>query len=173
MASFICTAPRAQAIELSTATLVDLSLRNHLCFFSLRTEHGTAFHLGTIVRTMFASFFLLEAGFGIGEMSLFPEVDIKLGEAVLSMSPERPWNLTANAIEPTARLLRLYDSQLQTAPLTELVAAHQRAERNFQTPPHERLSIAALVQRSRLDTRHSALQSKQHTAQEANAEASV
>lgn len=163
MAPSICIAPRAHTIELSTATLVDLSLRNHLCFFSLRTEHGTAYHLGTIVRTMFASFFLFEAGFGISEMSLFSEVDIKLGEAILSKHPERPWSLKANALEPTARLLRLYDSQLQTAPLIELVAAHQRAELNFQAPPHERLSIAALVQRSKLDTRHTALKARQRT----------
>ncbi|WP_213309189.1 hypothetical protein [Paraburkholderia sacchari] len=149
MESHIRTVQNKHAGWPSTAALVDLSLRNHLCFIALRTEHGTAFHLGSIVRTMFASFFLFDAGFGVGDISLFVEVDLKLGEAVLSMRPDQPWSLTARAVEPTTELLRLYDSQLQTAPLSELVAAHQRAELNFKAPHHERLSLAALIQRSK------------------------
>jgi hypothetical protein len=137
---------------LSTTALIDVSLRNHLCLLALRTEYGCGFHMGTIVRTMFASFFLFDAGFGKGEISTFSEVDLHLGEAVTSARKERPWTLQAKAVEPTTKLLKLYDSQLQTAPLTELVKAHQRAEQNFQAAPEVRLSIAALVQRSKRKT---------------------
>lgn len=148
MASTSRTAAHARGKTLSNAAFVDLSLRNHLCFFALETEHGTAFHLGTIVRTMFASFFLFEAGFGAAELTLFTEADIQLGETVLSSRPGRPWNLAGDAVKSTADLLRLYDSQLQSAPLTVLVDAHRLAERNFQAAPNERMSIAALVERA-------------------------
>ena len=139
---------QAKTTRVNTAALTELSLRNHLCFVALRTEHGTAFHLGTIVRTMFESFFLFDAGFGKGDVATYTEADLKLGEVILSISPGRPWNLSSDSVSPVARLLSLFDSQLQTAPVNEIVAAHRRAEANFQAPSEQRLSIAALVQRS-------------------------
>lgn len=139
----------SRVARLSTHALIDLSLRNHLCFHALRTEHGTAFHLGTIVRTMFASFYLFDAGFGKGELSVFSTADVMLGELALRARANTGWSMKSDLVPVTARLLELYDNQLQTAPLDELVAAHQRAEGNFSAPPHERLSIAALIQRSK------------------------
>jgi hypothetical protein len=110
---------------------------------------------------MFASFFLHDAGFGIGELSVFADLDLRLGELALSHRPGHSFSLTASAVLPVAQLLRIYDSQLQTAPLYELVAAHQRAERNFQAPPETRLSLAALIQRSKRGNSGSACQRKQ------------
>jgi hypothetical protein len=144
-----------------------MSLRNHLCFSALRTEHGTAFHLGTIVRTMFASYFLFDAGFGIGDLSTFAEVDLRLGETLLNAQPQRPWSLTAAAITPVSSLLKLYDSQLQTAPVNDLLIAHKRAERNFQAPLQEQLSIAALIQRSVRKTTTQAKQNASRTTERA------
>jgi len=144
------------AAKLSTATFVDRSLRNHLCFMALHTEYGTAFHLGMIVRTMFASFFLFDSGFGDADLSIYSEADLNLGKLAASRGIESPYSLESHAVQPTARLLALYDNQLQTAPLGELVMAHQRAERNFQAVPEKRLSISTLVQRCqrRLQDRH-------------------
>lgn len=136
------------AVRLSAAAIIDLSLRNHLCFSALRTEHGTAFHLGVIVRTMFASFYLFDAGFGNEDLSIYTEADLNLGELAMSRSLESRYSLKSNAVQPTARLLALYDHQLHTAPLDALAAAHQRAECNFNASPEGRLSIPALVQRS-------------------------
>ncbi|SAK53994.1 Fis family transcriptional regulator [Caballeronia calidae] len=140
---------RGEDTYLSSAALVELSLRNHVCFSLLRTEHGMAFHLGTIVRTMFASFFLFEAGLGKGEMNTFTEVDMTLGEVALRVHANGPCSLSLEAVNSTAKLLKLYDSQLQSSSLKAVIEAHQRAEQNFRKPTHERLSIAALVQRSR------------------------
>ncbi|BAO88982.1 uncharacterized protein BRPE67_BCDS10680 [Caballeronia cordobensis] len=108
--------------------------------------------MGAIVRTMFASFYLYDAGFGDADLSLFSEVDHCLGESV-SSDLDAPWNLRSNAIPPTARLLALYDNQLQTTPIRELMTGHQQAEENFRSPPQKRLSIAALVQRSQRKNR--------------------
>jgi hypothetical protein len=149
MALPISLRPQAKTTRVNTAAILELSLRNHLCLFALQTEHGTAFHLGAIVRTMFESFFLFDAGFGKGDVATYTEVDLKLGEVIMSVSPDRPWSLGSEAVSPVARLLGLVDSQLQTAPVNEIVAAHRRAEANFQAPSEQRLSIAALVQRSK------------------------
>ena len=146
---------RVQAISqpvkrrLSDAALVDLSLRNHLSLSALRSEHGSAFHLGTIVRTMFASFYLFDAGFGDGNLSIYIDTDRSLGELAMSRSLESTYSLGPHAFEATVRLLELYDSQLRTASFEELIAAHQRAECNFHASPERRLCIPALVQQSR------------------------
>jgi hypothetical protein len=140
--------PRKISNQFSTAALIDLSLRNHLRFNILRTEHGRAFHLGTIVRTLFASFFPFDAGFGDGDISIFANADACIGEAAVFTTLDAPFSLKANALTPTARLLALYDQQLQTAPLIDVVTAHQLAERNLGAMPHERRSIAALLQQS-------------------------
>lgn len=141
----------AQTVKssLSDAALVDLSLRNHLSLYALRSEHGAAFHLGTIVRTMFASIYLFDAGFGDGNLSIYIDADISLGELATSWCLESGYSLGPQAVQATAQLLELYDNQLRTAPLDELIAADQRAERNFKASPDGRLSIPALVQRCR------------------------
>ncbi|WP_116150031.1 hypothetical protein [Paraburkholderia sp. BL27I4N3] len=114
-----------------------------------------AFHLGTIIRTMFASFFTFDAGFGEGALSVFSDADLALGEIAQSAYPEGPWSLESHAVQPTARLLQLYDDQLKTAPRSELMAAHQRAQRNFKASVRDRLSIGELMQRSRRRARDS------------------
>lgn len=149
MAPRVRKSPKSSTRKLSSATLTDLSLRNHLSLVALGTDYGVAFHLGTIVRTMFASFYLIDAGFGDGDLSIYTEVDMRLSEIADSCDIGRRYVLGSHAAHATARLLGVYDSQLQVAPLDELILAHQRAERNFQESPERRLSIPALVDRSR------------------------
>ncbi|WP_154678052.1 hypothetical protein [Paraburkholderia nodosa] len=147
MASRVRKVPQTVTGRLSNATLTDLSLRNHLSLNALSSENGAAFHLGTIVRTMFASFYLFDAGFGDGDLSVYTDADTSLGELATSRSLESSYRLEPHAVQATARLLELYDSQIQTAPLDELISAHARAHGNFQASPEQRLSIPALVQR--------------------------
>lgn len=135
--------------KLSDAAFIDLSLRNHLSLYALRSEHGAAFHLGTIIRAMFASFYLFDAGFGEGKLSIYTDADISLCELATSRSPGARYGLGPQAIQATAQLLELYDTQLRTTPLDELIAAHQCAERNFKASSDARLSIPVLVQRCR------------------------
>jgi hypothetical protein len=137
-----------RALRIPTSALIEESLRNHLCLYALRTEHGKAFHLGTIVRTMFASFFLFEAGYGSGDTSIFSEADDKFTSLALNTKPDASFNLRADAVSPTARLLALYDMQLQIAPVLSLVDAHRKAGNNLRAAAQEQLSIAALIQRT-------------------------
>ncbi|MFM0327691.1 hypothetical protein PQR16_35325, partial [Caballeronia glebae] len=72
-------------------------------------------------------------------------------------------------VEPVATLLRLYDSQLQTTPVNDLLVAHRRAGQNFRAPAQEQLSIAALVQRSKRTARLSSSRSERRGLETANA----
>ncbi|SIT51377.1 conserved hypothetical protein [Paraburkholderia piptadeniae] len=147
MAARVRKIPQTVTGRLSNAALTDLSLRNHLSLNALSSKHGAAFHLGSVVRTMFASFYLFDAGFGDGNLSIYTDADSSLRELATSRNIESSYRLGSHAVQATARLLELYDSQLQTAPLDELIAAHQRAEGNFHASPERRLSIPELVQR--------------------------
>ncbi|WP_233852924.1 hypothetical protein [Paraburkholderia sp. HD33-4] len=140
--------PWANVTWLPTSKLIDLSLRNHLCLAVLRSEHGKAVHMGMIVKTMFSSFFIFDAGFGKGDVSIFLAADESLSQREMPKL-DSPWSLRSSAMGPTARLLALYDEQLQTTPLRDLMEGHQRAIENFAAPPQWRLSIPALVQRYR------------------------
>jgi len=96
---------------------------------------------------MFASFYLFDAGFGVGHPSIYAEADAWLGELANSRNVESGYRLGPLAVQATARLLELYESQLQTAPIDKLIEAHQQAQDNFQAPLERRSSIPALVQR--------------------------
>ncbi|TDG03572.1 hypothetical protein E1N52_33635 [Paraburkholderia guartelaensis] len=148
MALRVRKTPKNLTCRLSNAALIDLSLRNHLSLLALDSDFGTAFHLGTIIRTMFASFFLFDAGFGDGDASVYTDADQILGELAMNRSIDCRFALGPHAFQATARLLKHYDSQLWAAPLGELIAAHQRSECNFQESPERRLDIPALIQQS-------------------------
>lgn len=60
--------PCVRARSMNSAALVEVSLRNHLCFLALRKEYAAAFRLGTIVRTMFDAFYLFDARFDKGDI---------------------------------------------------------------------------------------------------------
>ncbi|WP_143189211.1 hypothetical protein [Paraburkholderia lycopersici] len=141
---------QGRPFHLPPSARVDESLRLHLCFFALRTAHGRAFHLGTIVRTMFASFYLYEAGYGSGDASIFSEADEKFVSISLESKLDGPFSLRADAESPTARLLELYDRQLETAPVASLVDAHRRAQMNLRAAPQEQLTIGALIARAKV-----------------------
>lgn len=133
---------------LPTSAFVEESLGNHLCFCALRTEHGKAFHLRAIVRTMFAAFYLFEAGYGLCETAVFSDADEKFVSVALETRLDAPFSLRADVVRPTARLLELYDRQLQIAPMSSLIESHRKADSNLRAAPHERLCIAALLQRA-------------------------
>ncbi|WP_408530719.1 hypothetical protein [Paraburkholderia nemoris] len=152
MALRVRKVPQKVTARLSPTAFIDVSLRNHLSLTALCTEHGAAFHLGTIVRTMFASIFLFDAGFGEADPSIYTKADRSLAKLATSRSLKSHYRLDPHEAEHAARLLAVYDLQLQTAPLEALVAAHQLAESNFHASSEERLSIPEIVQRSAFQT---------------------
>jgi hypothetical protein len=139
----------SRAGRLSSADFIELSLRNHLCLVALCTEHRAPFHLGTIVQTMFDSFFLFEAGFGRADVSTYTDVDLQLSAAASAIRSGLVQGPNADAVKPISRLLMLFDSQLQVAPIAEIVSAHKKAKTNFLASPEQQQSIATLVQRSK------------------------
>ena len=135
--------------QVSLAVIVQISLRNHLCVVALRSPHGKAFHLGTLVRTMFESFYLYEAGYGIGDVAVFAAVDRELGKLSLQVVAGARYVLDDDAFSAATALLSLYDQQVEQAPLHALVEAYRKSEVNFHADEAKRMSIVQLMRRLR------------------------
>ncbi|MGF6546715.1 hypothetical protein [Paraburkholderia youngii] len=150
--SFVATGerrvlPDTARARVPLAAFIQISLRNHLCVVALRSPHGKAFHLGTIVRTMFESFYLYEAGFGIEDVALFAAVDRQLCKLSLEAVESASYFLDDDAYSATNELLSLYDRQIKHAPLGAIVDAHSKCKLNFEADESKRMSIAQLVRR--------------------------
>jgi hypothetical protein len=131
--------------KLSRAGFVKISLKNHLCLLALRKGCGFNFHLGTIVRTVFESFFLAQNGYGTQDLSIYQNVGEQLGDIAEATMQGTLRTLNAQAGRAIGELLAVYDRQLESAPIGQLVSAHERAEENFNASPDERKSINTLV----------------------------
>lgn len=130
---------------LTRAGFVKISLKNHLCLLALRKGCGSNYHLGTLVRTVFESFFLAQSGYGTTDLSVYPEVGEKLAQFTASCTKGKLRKLSVEASRVVGALLAIYDRQLEHAPLGLLVSAHDRAEENFSAAPSERKSLNTLV----------------------------
>jgi len=131
--------------KLSHAGFVKISLKNHLCLLALREGCGQSFHLGTIVRTAFESFFLAQKGLGTLDLAVYAKVGDHLAEFHASSARRGSVELRREAAHVMGQLLAVFDIQLLSAPLNVLLAAYQQAETNFNAAPHERKSLNSLV----------------------------
>ncbi|ABO59560.1 hypothetical protein Bcep1808_6671 (plasmid) [Burkholderia vietnamiensis G4] len=141
--------PGTGQARLSPTSLVHISLRNHLCVVALRSQYGRAFHLGTLVRTMFECFYLYEAGYGDADPAVFSRADAELGSLSLLALEQNRYFLSEPGFRAAVSLLELYDRQLQHTPLQSLIKACEKADRNFRAEETKRMPMEALVQRLR------------------------
>ncbi|TDG03559.1 hypothetical protein E1N52_34125 [Paraburkholderia guartelaensis] len=139
--------PSTARAQVPLAAFIQISLRNHLCVVALRSPHGKAFHLGTLVRTMFESFYLYEAGFGIRDVAVFAAVDRHLCALSLQVAGGASYFLDDDAFSAATELLSLYDQQIKDAPLGAIVDAHTKSKLNFEADEAKRMSIPQLVRR--------------------------
>ncbi|PRZ55864.1 hypothetical protein BX589_10259 [Paraburkholderia fungorum] len=131
--------------KLSQTGFVKISLKNHLCLVALRDGCAENFHLGTIVRTAFESFFLARSGFGTLDLAIYAEVGDRLAEFHAVSSRRENVQLSPDSALIVGRLLAVFDKQLLGAPLNILLSAYEQAENNFNAKLEERKSLNSLV----------------------------
>ncbi|SEK12304.1 hypothetical protein SAMN05192539_105712 [Paraburkholderia diazotrophica] len=67
-------------------------------FQCFANEYGSAFHLGTIVRTLFVSFYLFVAGYGDGNLADYSKADLRLSELAMARNVGARYRLGAHAV---------------------------------------------------------------------------
>ncbi|MFL9935071.1 hypothetical protein P0D88_39470 [Paraburkholderia sp. RL18-103-BIB-C] len=108
------------------ASASERSLANHLALVACRSGHGNGHLVNELMRSVYLSWFLRRAGYGTIPVEQFKIAEYAV-EATLSHAQEcGEWLLPAERIVNFEALLALYDSQLASAPLHEVLAAEQK-----------------------------------------------
>ncbi|MFM0058392.1 hypothetical protein PQR64_22465 [Paraburkholderia phytofirmans] len=108
------------------ASASELSLANHLALVACRRGHATAHLINELMRVVYLGWFLQRAGYGTCPAEQFKIAEYAV-EATLARAHEcGEWHLPDETIVDFETLLGLYDSQLASAPLHEVLAAERR-----------------------------------------------
>jgi hypothetical protein len=102
------------------------SLASHLALVTCRSAHGNGHHVNELMRVVYLGWFLQRAGYGNCPAGQFRIAEYAV-EATLADAHEcGEWRLPEEAIADFEVLLALYDAQLASAPLHEVLAAEQK-----------------------------------------------
>ena len=102
------------------------SLANHLALVACRSGHGNGHLINELMRAVYLGWFLQRAGYGAIPVEQFRITEYAV-EATLADAHEcGEWRLPEEAIADFEVLLALYDAQLASAPLHEVLAAEQK-----------------------------------------------
>ncbi|MCP2092034.1 UNVERIFIED_ORG: hypothetical protein J2Y81_008140 [Paraburkholderia sediminicola] len=117
---------KALLLPMDRALASEQSLANHLALVACRSGHGNGHLVNELMRAVYLSWFLRQAGYGTVPVEQFKIAECAV-EATLSLAHEcGEWRLPAETIVDFEALLALYDSQLASAPLREVLAAEQK-----------------------------------------------
>ncbi|MGY6123829.1 hypothetical protein ACW9YQ_33600 (plasmid) [Paraburkholderia strydomiana] len=102
------------------------SLACHLALVACRRGHGNGHLINELMRAVYLGWFLQRAGYGNFPAGQFRIAEYAV-EATLAHAHEcGEWRLPEEAIADFEVLLALFDSQLASAPLHEVLAAEQK-----------------------------------------------
>jgi hypothetical protein len=108
------------------ASAGEQSLASHLALVACRSGHGNGHLVNELMRVVYLGWFLQRAGYGNCPAGQFRIAEYAV-EATLAHAHEcGEWRLPEEAIADFEVLLALYDSQLASAPLHEVLAAEQK-----------------------------------------------
>jgi hypothetical protein len=117
---------RALLLPMDRASANAQSLASHLALVACRSGHGNGHHVNELMRVVYLGWFLQRAGYGNCPAGQFKVVEYA-AEATLAHAHEcGEWRLPDEMIVDFEALLALYDSQLASAPLHEVLAAEQK-----------------------------------------------
>ncbi|SIO72341.1 hypothetical protein SAMN05444172_8747 [Burkholderia sp. GAS332] len=102
------------------------SLANHLALVACRSGHGNGHLINELMRAVYLGWFLQRAGYGICPVEEFRLVEYAVEATLARAHACGEWRLPEEAIAAFEVLLALYDSQLASAPLHEVLAAEQK-----------------------------------------------
>ncbi|WP_243856860.1 hypothetical protein [Paraburkholderia sp. BL6665CI2N2] len=117
---------KALLLPMDRASASEQSLAIHLALVACRSGHGNGHLINELMRAVYLSWFLQCAGFGSCPVEQFRIAEYAV-EATLARAHEcGEWHLPGEAIEDFEALVALYDSQLASVPLHEVLAAERK-----------------------------------------------
>ncbi|BCQ28158.1 hypothetical protein NK8_63470 (plasmid) [Caballeronia sp. NK8] len=106
-----------------------MALANHLSFVACRDGAGTAYLLNELIRLVYITFYVQDAGFGDTDVIVYARAEAALERSVQRAESERVWRLDPGDLPLFETVLREADRQLASAPRHAHFGAQQRLDR--------------------------------------------
>ncbi|WP_087039377.1 hypothetical protein [Caballeronia arvi] len=107
----------------------EISLANHLGFVACRSGAGSAYLFNELIRLVYLSFYVQDAGFGDTDLMIYARVEAAIERSLKRAESGRAWMLDAVDLPLFEALLRESDRQLAHAPRHVHIGARERLER--------------------------------------------
>lgn len=120
---------KTMLLQIPRSTADSLALQVHLALSALRGESASASDAKTLLHTQVLALTIANAGYG----ELTPEEASRADDALIACFErghrDGVWRIDDDAFDALARIVSVYDGQLQSAPLWVLAEASERLER--------------------------------------------
>ncbi|HKR41997.1 MAG TPA: hypothetical protein VJU59_20390 [Paraburkholderia sp.] len=116
-------------LPLPERTARNLSLVNHLIFVVCKKNSGNAYHLREMIRLVYLTFYLQEAGYGNIDLLDYARAEAALERCLTRAESEDAWQLDPNDNSLFEMILRQSDRQIKMAPCHRIVEARERLAR--------------------------------------------
>ena len=107
----------------------EISLVNHLSFVACRSGAGSAYLFNELIRLVYLSFYVQDAGFGDTDLMIYARVEAAIERSLERAESGRAWMLDAEDLPLFEAVLRESDRQLAHAPRHVHIGARERLER--------------------------------------------
>jgi hypothetical protein len=120
-------------LPMSRQAVADASLTNHLALAACRKNQGSAYLLNELVRALYLTYYLQQAGFGNADPGLYRRAEAGFEEAGNRALREEVWGVTDEVAMILEQVLAIHDQQLASAALWHIVDARERLLRFAQS----------------------------------------
>jgi hypothetical protein len=107
----------------------EIALVNHLSFAACRSGAGSAYLFNELIRLVYLSFYVQDAGFGDTDLMIYARVEAAIERSLERAESGRAWMLDADDLPLFEAVLRESDRQLVHAPRHIHIGARERLER--------------------------------------------
>ncbi|WP_431823016.1 hypothetical protein [Burkholderia sp. F1] len=121
-------------LQLPAGYIRQLSLANHLALVGCCSEASLRHSLNELIRVVYLSYFLWEAGYAQAQAVLFLDAERALDDAVLRAMETGIWRLVDDEADILKLIVAVHDDQLATVTGRAYVEARHRLEALLSVP---------------------------------------
>lgn len=132
-------------LPLPEAAARELALANHLRFVACKGATGSAFLINELIRLVYLTFYVQDAGYGDTDLLVFARAEAALERCLTRAGRDGAWQLAPEDGPLFEEILRQADWQLERAPRHCLFDACDRLERFARSDRQSPLPRAASV----------------------------
>ncbi|WP_347469046.1 hypothetical protein [Burkholderia stagnalis] len=122
-------------LQLPAGYIRQLSLANHLALVGCCSEASLRHSLNELIRVVYLSYFLWEAGYAHAPAALFLDAERALDDAVLRATETGVWRLANDEADILKQIVAVHDDQLARVTGRAYVEARRRLEMLLSASP--------------------------------------